>query len=112
MGHLNWDALKRVKIDSSPPICSINLDSSEPPRGTYTGCVAGKGKRPTFKPKESPHSSLLIEQIHSDLTGPFDEALRGYRYACVFNCDCTRHVWVDFRGLKTRLSIPSDHLLQ
>ena len=96
MGHLNWDALKRIRIDSIPPFSGVNLDSSEPPCGTCAGCVAGKGKRPTFKLKTSPRSSIPIERIHSDLTGPFDEALRGFRYACVFNCDCTRHVWVYF----------------
>ena len=96
MGHLNWDAIKRLRIDSTPPFSGISLDTSEPPRGTCAGCAEGKGKRPTFKSKSGPRSSEPIERIHADLTGPFEEALRHYRYACVFNCDCTRHVWVYF----------------
>ena len=100
LGHANWNTIKHLRIDSIPPFSGVNLDASEPPKATCPGCVAGKGKRPTFKSKSGPHSSEALKHIHADLTGPFSEALKGYRYACVFNCDCSRHVWVYFQWSK------------
>ena len=100
MGHLHWDAIKHLKIDSTPPFTGVALDASDIPKGTCPGCAAGKGKRPIFKSRSGPRSSRPFKCIHADLTGPFDEAIGGYCYACVFNDDCSRHVWVYY--LKTK----------
>ena len=105
MGHLNWESIKRART-STPPILGVTLDESEPPRGTCSGCVAGKGKRRMFKSAESRNtrSTLPIERIHSDLMGPSEPAsLGGSRYICTFTCDHTRYVWVYFLKSKDQI---------
>ena len=98
MGHLNWDAIKKVQSDN-PPLLGVKLDASKPPSGVCEGCAAGKAKRRTFKSSESrtTRSTEPIERIHADLTGPMETtSIGGHRYACVFTCDSTSHVWVYF----------------
>ena len=69
MGHLNWDAIKRVRQENSPLI-GIKLDSTEP-HGSCEGCIAGKEKRRTFK-SLGHRASQPLEVIHSDLAGPME----------------------------------------
>ena len=98
MGHLNWEALKSMRA-VNPPLLGVKLDASSPPTSTCEGCVAGKAKRRTFKSSESrsTRSTEPIERIHSDLMGPMEPAsIGGHRYACVFTCDYTGHVWTYF----------------
>ena len=92
MGHLNWDAIKRVRQEDSPLI-GIKLDSSEP-RGTCEGCIAGKEKHRTFK-SSGHRASSPLEIIHSDLAGPMEAlSIGGNRYFVIFVDDHTRYVWV------------------
>ena len=96
MGHLNWEALKKTQSESSPLI-GMWFNDTGPPRSTCEGCVAGKAKRCAFKSSTSEAKSTTpIERIHSDLMGPMDpkSVSGGYEYACIFTCDCSRHVWV------------------
>ena len=94
MGHVNWEAIKRVRSEDNP-LHGIRLDSSEPPKHACEGCLAGKAKRHAFKPSTSNRSYDPLEIIHSDLQGPMAvNAIGGYRYSCVFTCGRTRYVWV------------------
>ena len=98
MGHLNWEALKSMRA-VNPPLPGVKLDASSPPTSTCEGCIAGKAKCRTFKSSEnrSTRSTKLIERIHSDLMGPMEPAsIGGHRYAYVFTCDYTGHVWTYF----------------
>ena len=94
MGHINWEALRRTRLDSSP-LSGIKLDSSNPPNHMCEGCVAGKAKRKAFKSSNSTRVYEPLEIIHSDLQGPMSTtSIAGYRYSCVFTCGGTRYVWV------------------
>ena len=98
MGHLNWEALKSMRA-VNPPLPGVKLDASSPPTSTCEGCIAGKAKCHTFKSSEnrSTRSTELIERIYSDLMGPMEPAsIGGHRYAYVFTCDYTGHVWTYF----------------
>jgi len=101
MGHLNWELIKSV-LTNDPPLTGIKLDESDPPHGTCPGCAAGKAKCRAFKSSGSRNSwsSTPIERIHADLAGPMDVSIGGHRYACVFTCDHTSHVW--FYPLKSK----------
>jgi transposase InsO family protein len=98
MGHLNWDAIKRVRKEDSP-LLGIKLDSSEP-HGTCEGCIAGKEKRRTFR-SSSNCTSEPLEIIHSDLAGPMESvSIGGNRYFVIFLDGATSHVWVVFMKTK------------
>ena len=96
MGHLNWEALKALNLDS-PPLLGVHLDSSPPPSITCEGCASGKSKRRAFKPSEhrTDRSKNAIERIHADLMGPMEVAsIGGHRYTFVLTCDHSSHAWV------------------
>ena len=94
MGHVNWEAIKRVRSEDNP-LNGIRLDSSEPPKRACEGCLAGKAKRKAFKTSTSDRIYDPLEIIHADLQGPMAvNAIGGYRYSCVFTCGGTRYVWV------------------
>ena len=57
MGHLNWDALKKTQLTTSPPIVGIQFDESEPPHSKCEGCIAGKSKRRAYKSSASSSKS-------------------------------------------------------
>ena len=101
MGHLNWQSIKSI-LSNDPPLIGIKLDASDPPHETCPGCAAGKAKRRAFKSSGSrdTRSSSPIERIHSDLIGPTDVSIGGHRFACIFTCDSTSHVW--FYPLKSK----------
>jgi gag-polypeptide of LTR copia-type/Zinc knuckle len=96
MGHLNWEAIKSLRSDN-PPLLGAKLDETNPPFQTCPGCAAGKAKRRAFKSaaSRSTRSNEPIERIHADLAGPMEvTSIDGHRYACVFTCDHSSHVWV------------------
>ena len=42
-------------------------------------------------------STELIKRIHTNLTGPMEIRSKGGHYfTCVFTCDYSSHVWVNF----------------
>ena len=92
MGHVNWEAIKRVRSEDNP-LNGIRLDASEPPKHVCEGCIAGKAKRKAFKPSTSNRIYDPLEIIHADLQGPMAvNSIGGYRYSCVFTCGGTRYV--------------------
>jgi transposase InsO family protein len=98
MGHLDWDALKRVWRNDPSPLIGIKLNSAEPHAGPCDGCLAGKDSRRAFKSKSSgTRSSEPLELVHADLAGPMEtQSITGYSYYFVLVDDGTRIAWVYF----------------
>ena len=94
MGHMDWNAAKRL-LHENPPMIGVRLDATPEPQDSCAGCQAGKGKRREFKSSTSRNKATRpLERIHTDLTGPMKvNSLQGERFGCVFTDDYTRHVW-------------------
>jgi len=96
LGHLDWEAIKRVRRNDSSPLIGVKLDVSEP-HGPCDGCLAGKDSRHTFKSKPSNQALHPLELIHADLAGPMEtQSITGYFYYFVLIDDGSRLVWVIF----------------
>ena len=96
MGHAHWEALKQARLNP-PPLRGIKLDSSEPPKHTCPGCVAGKDKRRAFKSSTSEsRAKEPLERLHADLMGPMETVAIGgskWRYSFVITDEYSRHAW-------------------
>jgi hypothetical protein len=91
MGHLGWDALKRLeKADRG-----VDVGATERPNEICQSCAIGKAAaKPVNKTKpERYHAKENLERIHSDLCGPIlPQSRKGNNQFALFIDEKTRYI--------------------
>lgn len=94
-GHQNKrhvkSLLKRelnIKVDMDSELCE--------------GCIYGKANRLPFGTRE--RTTKPGEQIHTDVCGPFEESMSGYRYFVLFKDDFTKFRTIYFMKEKSEVA--------
>ncbi|XP_074327754.1 uncharacterized protein LOC141665667 [Apium graveolens] len=90
-GHLGFSGLKLLSktkmVDALPEI--------NEPENLYEECVKGKQHRQSFLVGKSWRARRPLENVHTDIAGPFDiPSLGGNRYYLTFIDDFSRKSWV------------------
>lgn len=90
LGHLNYEAIKRLASAGSIKLSSRVASSSQ---NTCITCQKSKICRLPFT-SHFPVSSNVLNPIHSDVIGPFPASLGGARYLVSFIDDCSRYATI------------------
>ena len=97
-GHLNWEALQRLRLATSP-VQGLTISESAP-RSPHQceGCRLGKSTRRIFSQSSTPRASHPFDLIHSDLAGPMQNASvnGGKLYMLTYIDDFSDNVWIYF----------------
>ncbi|KAK2440388.1 putative mitochondrial protein [Trifolium repens] len=90
-GHLNFRYLNQLAIKEMVK----GLPKIEIPNKICDGCLIGKQSRNAFNKSMPMRSSNVLEVVHSDVCGPFDEnSLGGNRYFVTFVDEYSRKMWI------------------
>ncbi|GJE99425.1 hypothetical protein PsYK624_156870 [Phanerochaete sordida] len=95
-GHLNWEAIQKLRATDNPPVKGLTFDNSDRSPHPCEGCMMGKQHRRSFQPSTRPRAAHPFDLIHSDLDGPMSvpSVRGGKRYFATFIDDCTDVTWV------------------
>jgi transposase InsO family protein len=90
-GHLNFRYLNQLASKEMVK----GLPKIEIPNKICDGCLIGKQSRNAFNKSMPMRSSNVLEVVHSDVCGPFDEnSLGGNRYFVTFVDEYSRKMWI------------------
>ncbi|GAU48263.1 hypothetical protein TSUD_405090 [Trifolium subterraneum] len=90
-GHLNFRYLNQL-VSKAMVTCLPKIDV---PEKICDGCLVGKQARNVFTKELPMRSSSVLEVVHLDVCGPFDEiSLVGNRYFITFVDEFTWKMWI------------------
>jgi len=90
-GHLNFRSLNQLVSRGMV----TGLPKFSMPEKLCEGCLVGKQPRNAFKSYLPMRSSCILEVVHSDFCGPFeDQTIGGNRYFVCFVDEHSRKLWV------------------
>jgi hypothetical protein len=97
-GHLNFRYMQHIRkkklVDG---LLDIHFS-----KGVCEGCVLGKHPQEKFDKGKSQRASAHLDQIHSDLMGPFPHpSIRKMRFFLIFVDYFSRFTWICFLQKKS-----------